>query len=658
MKRNRRFFCVIAIVAFLCGVAGLRTAPAGDEWLPISQEDLTLKDNPASPGAKAMILYRENRINAEAGTEDEYLRKKIFTSDGVKDSDVSIAFTSNIRIESVRARTIRPDGSIANFDGKVFEKTALRTNGSKYLVKSFSFPDVQPGCITEYRYMRVYDTKYYWSEEWTISGDSFMRLGRFSILPSSSSGAPKRLYYREFGLPENVKPVIKPNGAYELEIHDLPGIEKEDLMPPEQALRVRVSFFYRDISAGIDENADAFWKRMGKKWSGEVEAFVNKRGVLESEVARATGASDSPDVKLQKLFARAREIRNLSYESAKNKEEKKEENIKPNANVEDVLKHGYGTGRDINWLFVGLARAAGFSASVVYLAPRSETEFAPEIQDAHQLTADAVWVRAGDTEIYLDPGSKFQPYGTLPWGETASRGVRIGKSGAEFVATSTPAPSEATIVRTAEVDLSEDGAATGKLQVDFTGYRAAAWRRENRDEDEAGRRKKLGEAVEAWLPPGSTFEVTMVSNWEKVGEPVHVEGTFKIPVLGSAIGSRMLVPASIFRSPYAKTFAPTKRVNLVYFHFPFEDADDLKFRAPKGFKVETTPVTKKLNPGAVYYEIASTEEGDAVEVKRHLVVRNLVVPVDKYTALRAFFLGVKANDEAQIVLQNLQSASK
>lgn len=658
MNPKRSFTLAIAVFVILCCALGSRPAPAGEEWLPISQEDLAMKDNPASPGAHAMILYREDKIIAEAGTIDQYIRTKIFTKEGVNEAgNVEIAFTSVARIEGIKGRTIQPDGRITNFDGKVFDKTITRADGSQYFVKAFSLPEVQPGCIIEYRYRTQHDTKYYWSTEWTIQGEWFLRLGKFSILPSTAHRSPKSLSYREYGLPANVKPVAKPNGAYELEVHDLPGIEKEDLMPPERALRARVSFFYRDISAGIDETTESYWKRMGKKWSDEVDAFVNKRGVLDAEVSRVTSASDAPEVKLQKLFARSREIRNLSYESTKNKEERKEENIKPNANVEDVLKHGYGNGRDINWLFVGLVRAAGYSASVVFLAPRSETEFAPETQDEHQLTADAVWVRAGDTEIYLDPASKFQPFGTLPWGETASRGIRVGKIGSDFVSTSMPVSSEATIVRSAEVNLTEDGAATGNLQVDFTGYRAVAWRIDHRFEDEAGRKKKLGDSIQAWLPPGSTFDVTAVSNWDKVGEPIHVEGPFKIPVLGSAIGSRMLVPATIFQPPYARTFVPTKRVNLVYFHFPFEFTDDVKFRAPKGFKVETTPVAKKLSPGAVFYEIASTGEGDAVEVKRRLVVNSIVIPVDKYAALRAFFLGVKANDEAQIVLQHPESAA-
>jgi hypothetical protein len=656
MNRTQRCIHWVAALVLLSAILWTQPLPAGDDWQPISPEDLALKDNPASPGTNAMILYREYKINAPNGTEDEYIRIKTFTKEGAdQNGNVSLLFGPTGHVENVRARTIHPDGTIVNFNGEVFDKTITRANGTKYVAKSFALPDVQPGSITEYRFRRQFDTKYYWSMEWTIQGDYFTRLGRFSIVPSTSARAPQ-LLFRSYGLPQGSKPERQPNGEIVLEVRDLPGVEKEDLMPPDRVLRARVSFFYRDMSAGYNETTEAFWKRIGKQRSDALDTFVNKRSQLEGEVARVTSPGDSPEVKLKKLAARVREIRDLSYERSKSKEEKREENIKPNANVEDVLKHGYASGREINYLFVGLARAAGFNATDVYLAPRSESEFVPQIQDEHQLTADVVWVNTGEKEMFLDPASKFQPFGKLPWEETASQGIKVSKNGSEFVTTPMPESADATITRKADVELSEDGAAAGKIQVEFAGYRAASWRKDLRDDDEAGRRKRFESVIRGWLPDGATTEVTSISDWDKVEEPLRVTGTFKIPTYAGAIGHRMLVPETVFRAPYAKTFVPAKRVNLVYFHFPFENTDQLTFHAPKGFQIETTPVSRKFDQEAVFYEITSTNTRETVQVTRKLVVKNIVFPAEQYAALRAFFSGVKANDEAQIVLQNPETA--
>jgi hypothetical protein len=655
MNKNLRFTCAVLTFVIAGTMVWLRPTPAGDEWQPISREDLALKDNPPSPGAHAMILYREDVINAKAAWDDEYMRIKIFTAEGVKSlADISLPFNPDQgHIEYVRARTIQPDGRIENFDGKVFEKTIVKASGVKVLAKTFSLPDVKPGCIIEYKYRTQRDAHYVWSIGWTVQEDYFTRLGRFSIIPDTDYGVPP-LYYRVFGLP-NQAPKRQPDGSLTLEVRDLKGLDIEDFMPPDEALRARVSFFYKDISAPANETTEQFWRRIGKQRAEAVDSFVNKKGALQAEAGRITSANDTPEVKVQKIYARVQEIRNLSYESGKSKKEEREEKIKNNNNAEDVLKHGYGTGRDINFLFIGLVRAAGYSADEVYVAPRNKNVFSPELQDPRQLQADVVWVRAGDKEMFLDPASKFQAYGTLPWAETATSGLRVSKDGGDIVNTPNSSSGDATWIRHADLDLNEEGTAVGKIEIRYTGHFAADWRLDGREEDEAGRKKDLSDAVLAWLPSGSTFEVTALRDWDKCSEPLSAEGTVKIPGFGSAIGHRMLVPATIFHERYSTAFITTKRVNMVYFHVPFEESDDITFHAPSGFKIETVPDEKKINPGAVSYERSATQAGNAAEVKRHLKVNAIVLPVESYPALRAFFAGVKANDDAQIVLRNAES---
>ena len=58
-------------------------------------------------------------------------------------------------------------------------------------------------------------------------------------------------------------------------------------------------------------------------------------------MAHTVNADDPPDVKLRKIYARVQKIRNLSKEDAKSEKEQKQEQLKPNNNVEDVLKHNY-----------------------------------------------------------------------------------------------------------------------------------------------------------------------------------------------------------------------------------------------------------------------------------------------------------------------------
>ncbi len=150
MSLRCRYLASISLF-LLCVTTTPRSAPAGDDWQAIAPEDLALKDNPASPGAHAMILYRESMVDANQGSVREYMRIKIFTEEGRKEANVEIPFVKGFDdIQDVRARTIRPDGTVVNYEGKPFEKTVVKVSGYKVLAKTFTLPEVQPGCIIEY----------------------------------------------------------------------------------------------------------------------------------------------------------------------------------------------------------------------------------------------------------------------------------------------------------------------------------------------------------------------------------------------------------------------------------------------------------------------------------------------------------------------------
>ena len=655
MKRARLSLIGATILMALCCVATPRMAPAGDDWLLIQPADLALKDNPAQPGADAMILYRESMVNATESWVTEYVRIKVFTQKGVREANLEIPFQKGqSEIKDLRARTIEPDGKVVNFEDKPYDKAVVRAGGLQMMAKVFTMPQVTPGCIIEYKFKEQYDTHYI-NLGWVLQGRMFTRYARFSIIPPKLPNAPP-LLVRHSGLASGLSPEKQKDGSYRLEVHDLPGIEEEEFMPPAESLRARVEFFYRDRNSPQNESTEDFWNRTGKLWSGQVDDFINKKGALDAELARIVSPNDSPETKLRKMSARVQQIRDLTMEPRKTEKEEKTENLKKNANVQDMLNHGYGTGREINYLFVGLARAAGFEASEVFLMPRTRGFFVPSQQDARQLTADIVWVRAGGHEYYLDPAARFFPFGMLPWYESATLGLRVKKEGADLVETPKPPSFDGTIVRHADLTLDEEGAAAGQLRVDFTGQRAALRREENRNEDEAGRKKTLENEIHRWLPAGSTFEIASATGWEKIGEPLRVEGTIKIGSFGTTAGRRMLSPLTPFRAAEAKAFSPAHRTNPIFFHYPYEEVDEIVLRAPAGYKLETMPPTRHMQPGLVSYDISESQQGDAVVVKRHLVIQGIQIAVASYPALRDFFTSVESNDEAQVVFQSAESA--
>lgn len=642
----------ILLVLLLGFVISARRIDAAEDWLPIPPEDLALKDNPKQPGADAMVLYRQVDVDSKNSTVNNYIRIKIFTTAGVKSqSDIELEYDkAEESIQAVRGRTIQPDGSIADFDGKTFDKEVVKGAGIKYLAKTFTMPNVQPGSIIEYKFREQYDDRYYWSLGWTVQYDLFTRLARFSIKPDEY--APFPLRSRFYNISTNVAIQKQAGNVYSLEIHDAPGIENEPLMPAPSSLRSRVEFFYPDQGVPSNETTEQYWKRIGKVWNDQVDKFVDKKKELASEVAQVVSPSDSPEVKLRKLYDRTLKIRNLDMEDEKSQKEEKQEQIKPNNNADDVLKHGYGHIPEINEVLIGLARAAGFEATEVRVASRNQRIFYPQRQAANDLASGLMWVRAGGKEYYLDPSARYFPFGVLPWDESGANGVRVTKDGCDMILTPVPLSADATTIRHADLTISETMDVSGKLQVDFTGLEAAYLRLENRDDDAAGRKKVIEDEIKAWLPGGSTFEASTIGNWDDVEQPIHVEGALTVSSFGKETRQRILMPLEMFQTIEVGYFQSQKRVNEVDFSYPYERIDDLVIHVPAGYKALAMPDPQKVSPGPISYEISATQLGDGLEVKRHLVVRGIRYPKESYPGLRNFFSIVKTDDNAPVMLQS------
>src|SRR5258708_18756016 len=142
------------ILLLLCGAifVAVPHASASDDWQPITPEELKMTSEPNAPGAPAIFLYRQVDRDDQESREYRYNRIKIFTEEGRKYADIEIPFVKGQgNVHKIEARTIRPDGNITNFDGKMYDKTIVKGRGMKYLAKTFTLPEVQVGTIIEYR---------------------------------------------------------------------------------------------------------------------------------------------------------------------------------------------------------------------------------------------------------------------------------------------------------------------------------------------------------------------------------------------------------------------------------------------------------------------------------------------------------------------------
>src|SRR5206468_11710957 len=126
-------------------------------------------------------------------------------------------------------------------------------------------------------------------------------------------------------------------------------------------------------------------------------------------------------------------------------------------------------GRQINWLCVALARAAGLEAYAVYISARSEYFFNPKLMNTNQLNGDVVLVKVNGKDVYCDPATRFAPFGLLSWPETGVQGLKLDKDGGSWVTTTLPASSVLQIEGKADFKLTDTGSLEGRLVLSLLG---------------------------------------------------------------------------------------------------------------------------------------------------------------------------------------------
>jgi len=635
-----RWWCVFGLL--------ILSLPAhAEEWLPVSPEELQMKSEPKAANAPAIYLYRQVDRDDNTPEETVYARIKVLTEEGRKYGDVEIPYVRDTEsIRALQARTIRPDGTIVEFDGTVYDKPLVKTRDYKMMAKSFTLPNVEVGSIVEYRYRHILAYGWVFNSRWLLSQDLFTRRAAFSLRPSRDFALR---WSWPIGLPEGTTPPVRERNMIRMETHDVPAFVTEEYMPPEDVVKYRVVFIYEGRESA-QADFQKYWAAFGKRVHKELTKFVRDPRAMRAAVATIVQPTDTPETKVRKIYARVQQLRNLSFERSKTEQEAKRENLATIDDAAEAWEHGYGDGLQLTWLFFALVRAADIEAHALLVPTRDEYFFDPRHMNARQLNSNAVLVKLPDRDVVLDPGTPFTPFGLLPWSETAVVALSLDQEGGKWINTPLPKPEDARVERKLAVKLLPGGTLEGKLTVTYTGLEAA-WRRVRlRNDDETERRKFLEHDVEADVPTGVDVKLTNAPDWSGSEAPLVAELDFKASGWASMAGKRALVPVGLFSGSEKHAFEHGARVHPLYFIFPYQHTDEVVVELPAGWKVSSAPKPRLSDMKVARYTMTSTPGENSITFKRDLMINMMVVQTKFYGSVRTFYQDIRAGDEEQVVL--------
>jgi hypothetical protein len=197
------------------------------------------------------------------------------------------------------------------------------------------------------------------------------------------------------------------------------------------------------------------------------------------------------------------------------------------------------------------------------------------------------WSKLNGKDTFYDPGTRFTPFGILPWPATATKGLRLDKDGGGWVNTEVPDSSVSHIERKANLKLTDQGSLEGKVTITFAGLEALSRRIDTRNQDETARKTFMEDQLRESVPVGIDVELTNAPDWSSSAPTLVAEFDIKVPGWASAAGHRALIPVGLFGAPEKHVFEHVARVHPIYFEFPTARLDDVTIELPLDWKVSS-----------------------------------------------------------------------
>ncbi|MGH9605374.1 MAG: DUF3857 domain-containing transglutaminase family protein [Terracidiphilus sp.] len=654
--------CLCSTVLLLSSVAPLL---ANAQFQAPDPAELKMTADPKAPGADAVYLEYKEVDNDPQHFQSIYARIKVLTDKGKDLATVDLPYLKgDFKIDNIEGRTIHPDGTIVPFEGKPEDLMTSKTSGQEIGRKVFTLPSVEAGSVIEYSYTIGYDDNQFSSPFWDIQKKYFVHKAHYEFTPfpaffphatnqmasseylTDSKGRTVNtlIWWKNLPAGTDIKTDIA--GRYMVDITDVPPIPDEDWMPPIDSVLYKVFFYYESA-----RNASEFWVQAAKDWSKEVDHFAEPSKKIQQAVAGIVASGDSDQVKAQKLYSAVEALDNTDYSRAKTTSEMKQLKLKAAKRADDTWNQKSGSSDDIALLYLAMLRAAGIKAYAAKVADREYRFFDPSYMNFDQLDDTLVIADLGGKEMYLDPGEKMCPFGTLNWRHSDSGGIRESAQGAEIALTPAQTYTENMTERVGDITLDSQGGVTGQIRIVMAGQAALRWRQIALENDNDEVKKQFDRELAAVVPQGVEAHVDHFLGMNDSGVDLMAVVNLK-GALGAAMPKRLLIPGFFFETrgnvPFVKEQTRLEGVDM---HYAETGVDEITYRLPQGATVEGAPqnTTDLWKSHAIYVTKTAAGAGQ-VTVTRTVERAFTFAKAADYQDLRGFYQKVAAADQQDLVI--------
>lgn len=577
---------------------------------------------------------------------ESYIRTKIFNESGCKKyGTIQIPYSDQSLVNNITGRTVKPNGKVVELKkSDIIDGYIDNNDGTKSKTKIFSLPEVEPGCIIEYRWeeIRAYQLYYQMDLQSNISAQKIKYLIKpfKESLPSSISfNAPK------------IELTKEGKDFYSTTLQNVPAYQPEPFMPPEEQVKKWAFLFYAPERKFA---ADKYWNDLSKNLENKFQTITKPNKLILSTTKNITINASSDEEKIEKIFHFCQnKITNVNKLLPTDKESQK---FKENKTVSDALKQGMGSDIDILLLSASLVKAVGINPHLLITPKKTEAYFDKNFLYDFVLYKMALAIKIDNDWRFFDPSQPYLPYKIMPWQNENTKAIITSPTEAIFIKTPMATPENSLIKRTANLKLDATGNLEGEVSIEYTGHCAAKYK-ENYDYIPANKRED--EFASEIKRQQSTAELTniKIENITDSTKPFTCSYHIKIPNYAKNLDQQLLLKPAFFQQNLKPIFTNEIRKYPIHFHHAWSEEDMINIELPKEYKFDTTTIPLKLEAkglGEYQATIDTSNDGEIITYKRNFTLGktgNIVFPAKLYPQIKDFFYSINRGDSRVFALK-------
>jgi hypothetical protein len=621
--------------------------------------DLELKTCDFESDANALVLFAKGNVyyDQDFNIVVEYQKRiKIFNEHGKDQANIKIDFEGGSRLENInnlQAETINlTDGKpeITKVDKKQIFLQTIDKDQEQY---TFSFPNVKPGSVIEYKYVRTIHSAS-WFPNWYFQASIPVRyseldtsipdLLRFKTQTHVTQDFAKKISKSDpqtIGTGTDAITFVNEKDERALEnIHSLPD---EPYMTSD--VDNLQSIYFQLVSI---KPIGGFTKTFVDSWPKVGEAFANDEDFGGQLKRKLTGE----EAIVNKAKTLKTDNEKIAYVFNEVKNTMKWNDIDrwyTNDGTRTAWDKKTGNATEINIILYHLLKQAGVkNVYPLEVSTRSHGKVNPAYPFTHQFNRAVVYIPIDSTNHYImDASGKYNLYNEIPSNLLNSYGLTVDKDNSAYnlVFIEKPKPSLKSIYINAEV--SADGQMNGTAIISSVSYGRINAVESYKTDGE----KKY---IESLTEHDNNLKISSLKmdNIEIDSLPLTQNIAFKLELTGSD-GTYIYFTPNLFSALHTNPFLSENRYTNVDFGYRNNVVVTGTYKIPAGYKTDAVPksVSMVMPDKSIIIKRIVAEEDGTITVRYSVDFKKSIYVKEEYPELHEFYKKMQELLNEQIVLK-------